>query len=357
MIDQGPQIGAAALAVGPFEDQAIQPDVDQIFVERAIVLEIDFGAAAADLVERRLGNEEVAGLDQLGHLAVEEGQQKRADVGAVDVGVGHDHDLVIAQLLEAEFLAADAGAERLDDGADLARREHAVEPRPLDVEDLAAQRQDRLILAVPRLLGRAAGAVALDQEQLRFGGVLLGAIVELAGQRRDAHHRFAARLARFARRFARGGGVDHFLDDHPGVRRILLQPFGELVGDQAFQRLADFGRDQFILGLRAELGVGQLDRDDRGQALAHVLAGQIDLFALQGARFLGVIVERPRHRRPERGQMRAAVALRDVVGERQDVFVIAVVPLHRDVDADLVALAVDGDRVGDQAGSWRGRDI
>ena len=30
--------------------------------------------------------------------------------------------------------------------------------------------------------------------------------------------------------------------------------------------------------------------------------------------------------------------------------VIAVVPFERDVDADLVALAVDGDRVGDQRG-------
>ncbi len=46
--------------------------------------------------------------------------------------------------------------------------------------------------------------------------------------------------------------------------------------------------------------------------------------------------------------MGAAVALRDVVGEGQDVLVIAIVPLERDVDADVVALAGDGDRVGDQ---------
>ena len=53
---------------------------------------------------------------------------------------------------------------------------------------------------------------------------------------------------------------------------IFLEPFGELVGHQAFERLADLGTDQFVLGLRAELGVGKLDRDDRGQAFAHVLA-------------------------------------------------------------------------------------
>ena len=82
-----------------------RPGVDEIFVERGIVLQIDFGAAAGDLVERRLGDEEVPVLDQLRHLPVEEGQQQGADVGAVDVGVGHDHDLVIAQLLEVELLA------------------------------------------------------------------------------------------------------------------------------------------------------------------------------------------------------------------------------------------------------------
>ena len=46
--------------------------------------------------------------------------------------------------------------------------------------------------------------------------------------------------------------------------------------------------------------------------------------------------------------MGAAVALGDVVGERQDVLVIAVVPFERDVDADAVADRRDGDRLGEQ---------
>ena len=42
--------------------------------------------------------------------------------------------------------------------------------------------------------------------------------------------------------------------------------------------------------------------------------------------------------------MRAAIALRDVVGEREDVLVIAVVPFQRDIDADVAAFAVDRHR-------------
>ena len=71
------------------------------------------------LIERRLGDIEVAALDQLRHLAEEEGQQQRADMGAVDVGVGHDDDLVVAQLVDVELVLADAGAQRGDQRADL----------------------------------------------------------------------------------------------------------------------------------------------------------------------------------------------------------------------------------------------
>src|SRR3546814_20587017 len=40
--------------------------------------------------------------------------------------------------------------------------------------------------------------------------------------------------------------------------------------------------------------------------------------------------------------------LRDVVGEGEDVLIIAVVPFERDLDADIVALAGDRDRIGEQ---------
>ena len=53
-------------------------------------------------------NVDVAALHQLGHLAVEEGQQQRADVSAIDVGIGHDDDAVVAQLGSVEVIGATA---------------------------------------------------------------------------------------------------------------------------------------------------------------------------------------------------------------------------------------------------------
>ena len=351
MFDQFAQIGARAGPALGFEHHRRQAGIDEIIVERAVILHIDFGTAARDFVERRLGDVEMPRLDDLRHLTIEEGEQQRADMRAVDVCVGHDDDLVVAQLFEVEILAADAGAQRLDERADFLRREHAIEARALDVQDLALEREDRLIMAIAPLLGRSACGVTLDEEEFGLGRIAFLAVGKLAGERGDIHHPLApGKLARLAGGFARGGGVNHLLDDRLGVRGIFLEPFGHLVRHQAFERLAHLGRDELVLGLRAELGIGQLDRDDRGQPFAHVVAGERDLFLLQQPRFLGIAVERARQRGAEGGEMGAAIALRDVVGEAEDVFVIAVVPLQRDLDADTVTLARNRDGISKKRG-------
>ena len=68
------------------------------------------------------------------------------------------------------------------------------------------------------------------------------------------------------------------------------------------------------------------------------------LLLLGDAALVGIGVDGAGQRGAEAGEMRAAVALRDVVGEAQHRLVIGVGPLHRDFDGDAVALAADRDR-------------
>ena len=133
-----------------------------------------------------------------------------------------------------------------------------------------------------------------------------------------------------------------------GVRRMLLEPLPELFVDEALDHRPHFGRDQLVLRLRREFRVGAFDRKHAGQALAAIVAGQVDLLLFGEARALGVVRHLPRQRRAEADEMRAAVALRDVVGEGQHVLVVAVVPPQRDLDADAAALPGDQDRLDDQ---------
>src|SRR5574340_318827 len=112
----------------------------------------------------------------------------------------------------------------------------------------------------------------------------------------------------------------------------------ERLADDVLDRRTHLGRDQLVLGLARELRLGHLDADDARQPLAHVVAADFDLGLLRQLVVVDVLVDHPRHRRAQAGEVGAAVALRDVVGEAQHRLVVAVVPLHRDLDADRRAL-------------------
>ena len=88
----------------------------------------------------------------------------------IDVGVGHDDDLVVTELAEIELLA-DPRADCRDQRLNLFVAKHLVDARPLHVQDLAADRQDRLEPGVTRLFRAPARTVALDDEQLRLFGI------------------------------------------------------------------------------------------------------------------------------------------------------------------------------------------
>ena len=155
----------------------------------------------------------MAQVDELAHVAPEERQQQRADVGTVDVGVCGDDDAVIAQLADV-VLFAHPRAERGDQVADLFAGEDLVLARLMDVEDLSPQREDGLYPAIAPLLGAAPGGVALDDEELGQGGVLDRAVGELAGEGRVLEGRLApGEVAGLAGRLAGALGLDR-LHDH-----------------------------------------------------------------------------------------------------------------------------------------------
>ena len=230
-----------------------------------------------------------------------------------------------------------------------ARRQHAVEARALDVEDLALERQHRLGLAVAALLGRAAGRVALDDEQFRQRRILFLAVGELARQAGDVQRALAAgQVAGLARGFAGTRGIDDLAGD--GARFVAGVPAGTPpnVRRTCAQRPAYLGTDQLLLGLRGEARVRHLDRQHRDHAFAHVVAGQGDLGLLGDAVLLDVVAQRAGQRGAEAGQVGAAILLRDVVGEAEHRFLVGVGPLQGDVHGDAVLFAGDRDHVGMQ---------
>ena len=207
----------------------------------------------------------------------------------------------------------------------------------------------RLELAIAALLGGAAGRIALDEEDLGLGRVALLAVGELAGQAGDVERALApGQLAGLARRLARLRRLDHLADDDARLLRMLLEPLRQQLADEALDDGPHFRGHELVLGLRGEFRVGAFDAQNAGQALAAVVAGQVDLLPLHQPRAFRVADDLAGERAAQADQMRAAVALRNVVGERQHVLVIAVVPPQRGLDDDAVALALDQHRLVDE---------
>ena len=88
--------------------------------------------------------------------------------------------------------------------------------------------------------------------------------------------RVSSRALRAA--FSGGRSLDHLADDDLGFARMLLEPGLQRLVDDVLNDGADFRGDQLVLGLRRKLRVRHLHREDRSQALAAIVAGELDLF-------------------------------------------------------------------------------
>src|SRR4030095_3008774 len=95
------------------------------------------------------------------------------------------------------------------------------------------------------------------------------------------------------------------------------------------------------LGLALELGLRQPDRDHCRQSFADVVAADPALEGFEEAVGLRVVRQGAGQRRPEAREMRAALAGVDVVRERENAFLIAVVVLERGLNLDVALLALE----------------
>src|SRR5919112_6617875 len=261
-------------------------------------------------------------------------------MASVHVGVGHDHDLVVAGLLDVEGLPH-AGADGGDHGLYLDVGEDLVHVGLLDVEDLAPQRQYRLEVPLPPLLGAPPRRIALDDVEFAPGRVLGRTIGELAWQRRALQVALADLLPHRPGREPRPRGLQRLIDDRLGLTRMLLQELGQVTVGHALDETLDLRVPELGLGLPLELGLLQLDGDDRGQPFPDVVTGKALLLLLEEALLTGVGVDRPRQRRPETGEVRAAFVRVDVVSKREDGVLEAAVPLHGDFHVPYLLLALE----------------
>ena len=160
---------------------------------------------------------------------------------------------------------------------------------------------------------------------------------------RSVLRRVRSRAWRAATRARSLDALDH---DRLGLGAVLFEPLVQRPVGGGLDEALDLGVAELGLGLALELRRLELDRDDRGQALAHVVAGEVLVLLLEQCVGPRIAVDRRGERRPEAFLVGAALMGVDGVGEGRDRVVVARVPLHRDLDVRGVALALEIDDRG-----------
>src|SRR5207244_8584346 len=134
------------------------------------------------------------------------------------------------------------------------------------------------------------------------------AVGELPGEREAVERALAQHeVARLASGLARAKRGEALLDDATRVGRILLEILTKGVVHRRRNLPRDLGVSEPGLGLTLELPLLDLHADDRGQTLTHVVGGEVRIRVLQLTVLARVGVERSRQRRPESGEVCAAV--------------------------------------------------
>jgi hypothetical protein len=142
-----------------------------------------------------------------------------------------------------------------------------------DVEDLAAQRQDCLVGTVAGLLGRAAGRIALDDEQFRAFGTGLAAIGELARKAQLAHRGLAVDFLFLAPPDPFVGAVDHPFEQLVGFRGRIRQKMVERIAHGVFDNPLGLDGGELVLGLADEFRFADEDRQHADRRDHHVIGG------------------------------------------------------------------------------------
>src|SRR3989339_469097 len=130
---------------------AVKPFREQELIQFLVGMQVHLLLVFLHLVQRWLRYIYVAVIYKRRHLPIEERKKQRADMRAVNVGIRHDDDLVIARLLKVELFLADPGSDGRYHGADFLVCKYLCKARFLNVKNLTLKRQNSLKRPIPPL--------------------------------------------------------------------------------------------------------------------------------------------------------------------------------------------------------------
>ena len=158
---------------------SVTSDLGKDIVQLIIVICIPYLFVLLHFIERRLRQIYISLLDQLRHETIQEGQKQCCDMCTVNIGIGHNDDLVITKLGNIKILM-DSGSEGSDHCLDLFVSINLIQTCLLNIQDLTTQWKNRLCGTVSRRLGRTARGISLYDIDLTVLRILVRTVCKLS---------------------------------------------------------------------------------------------------------------------------------------------------------------------------------
>ena len=249
---------------------------------------------------------------------------------AINIRIGHEHNLVIPGLLRVEVFAH-ACTECSDHRLNFVVSECLIQTCLLNVEDLASQRKDGLGVRVTALNCRTTRGVTLHHEDFRERRILACAVLQLSGHAATLKQAFAAcGFARLTSCHTSSCCLQCLTDNVLGLVGVALEPVTEEITGNALNESLRFGVTELGLGLTFELGFTQLDGDNCGKTFTDVITGEVFVLLLEDAFFTCVLVDQSGHCGTETLFVGSTLVRVDGVGVGVDTLAVCSSPLHRD---------------------------
>ena len=251
----------------------------------------------------------------------------------INVRICHDHNLVIAQLLNVKIplnnltsriairATPNPRANRRDHRLHFLVLQHLLQPGLLRVDQLSTQRQDRLIVPISSHLRGSTRRVTFDNKQLGLRRIPLRTVRQLARQSTAAHRILPDRRPRPLSRLTRFRRDDHLRDHLLRRHRILIKETHQpLINHRAHHPL-HLAIHQFHLRLRVEPRVRQLHTQHTNQTLTTVIPFDLRNLVpvvLKVIRIpLDISIHRPCQRRFQSAVMRSPIRIRNRIRKAQ----------------------------------------
>ena len=162
-------------------------------------------------------------FNQFRHILVEKRHQKRGNVCAVHVRIGHDDNFLVTQVF-LFVIVFGAAAQRFNHIFDFLILRNLIQAGTGNVQDFPAQRQNRLRHTVASLLGGSPCRVALDNKYFRILGCCFGTVCQFPRQTQFLCRRFAVLHFFFFSFFAQFGAADDIFNQGAGIFLVRRKP-------------------------------------------------------------------------------------------------------------------------------------